>query len=968
MKPTTFSRHLSMLGAWAFAFGTAVGWGAFVMPGTVFLPKAGPLGTTVGIFIGAAIMAVIAWNYHYMTRCHPGPGGAFAFASRAFGIDHGFLCAWFLSLTYMAIIWANATALTIVGRGLFGDMFRFGFSYKLAGYDIFFGDILFSGTAILAAAAICCRRRLAGGVQTALAVLFAVGIATCFAGALLRCGGDLRTAAPAFAPDAGAPVSQILKIVALGPWFYVGFESISNLSGEFNFSLRKTFRVMAWAVATSAFAYAFLVVLPALAPSGPGGWTDDLVHLGGPGKSPSLPTFAAAVRTFGGAGMAVIGVTALAAIFTNLVGNMTVVSRLLYAMAADGVLPARLGAKGTDGTPTGAVIFVAGVSLLIPFLGRTAIGFIVAVATIGAAIAYAYTSAAAFRRARTVGNRFGMAMGTCGLLLSGAICVLFILPNYFSGSMMATESYLILVLWCILGFVFYRFLFGRDQDQRFGHSTVVWITLLVMIFFMSHMWMRQASVDTTKRSFSEIRLFHDRNCAVGAREGASDSWRDNMTRQLDAVNGSLVRVGLVQAGLMAVSLVIMFSLYAMLRRRERRLEHEKTMAKSYFFSTVSHDIRTPLNAIIGFSEMLKAGFKTDAEREQALDSILVSGRTLLGLINDVLDLSKLESGRMEISPEPTDCSRLLHGVMDAFRVSGGKPGLELRCAIGAMPMLMLDPQRLRQIVFNLVGNAVKFTEKGHVELKADYERTEESDVGVFRLSVEDTGCGIREEDLKHICSAYVQVGAKLARNGGTGLGLAISRQLVKAMGGELKVKSELGQGSTFSITIPDVRSIGTNETEETKGTDGTNGTPEASAPSDVAQSPGTPPRSIRRILIVDDSKMNLMVLKAHLKRLGDYETVLATDGQEALAKLEAPDGTSIDLVLTDMWMPNLDGEGLVKAIRANPALSSLRVLVVTADVEMREKAAEMKFDGILLKPVTTAVLEQALRRNGGSAI
>ncbi|MBR4653902.1 MAG: amino acid permease, partial [Kiritimatiellae bacterium] len=647
---------------------------------------------------------------------------------------------------------------------------------------------------------------------------------------------------------------------------------------------------------------------------------------------------------------------------------MTVVSRLLYAMAADGVLPAGLGAKGTDGTPTGAVVFVAGVSLLIPFLGRTAIGFIVDVATIGAAIAYAYTSAAAFRRARTVGNRFGMAMGTCGLLLSGAICVLFILPNYFSGSMMATESYLILVLWCIFGFVFYRFLFGRDQEQRFGHSTVVWIALLVMIFFMSHMWMRQASVDATKRSFSEIRLFHDRNCAVGTRAGAPDSWRDNMTRQLDAVNSSLVHVGLVQAGLMAVSLVIMFSLYAMLRRRERRLEQENTLAKSYFFSTVSHDIRTPLNAIIGFSEMLKTGFKTDAEREQALDSILVSGRTLLGLINDVLDLSKLESGRMEISPEPTDCSRLLHVVMDAFRVSGDKPGMELRCEIGEMPMLMLDPQRLRQIVFNLVGNAVKFTEKGHVELKADYERTEGSEVGVFRLSVEDTGCGIREEDLKRICSAYVQVGAKLARNGGTGLGLAISRQLVKAMGGELKVKSELGQGSTFSITIPDVRSIGTNETEETKGTDGTNGTPEASAPPDVAQSPGTPPRSIRRILIVDDSKMNLMVLKAHLKRLGDYETVLAADGQEALAKLEAPGETPIDLVLTDMWMPNLDGEGLVKAIRANPALSSLRVLVVTADVEMREKAAEMKFDGILLKPVTTAVLEQALRRNGGSAI
>ena len=963
MGTPSSNKHLSPLAAWAFAFGTAVGWGAFVMPGTLFLPKTGPLGTSIGVFIGAVIMAVIAWNYHYMTRRHPGPGGAFSFASRTFGIDHGFLCAWFLSLTYMAIVWANATALTIVGRCLFGDVFRFGFSYRLAGFDIFFGDILFSGAAIMAAAAICCRRRLAGGVQTVLAVLFAVGIATCFAGALFRCGGDLRTAAPAFAPDGGTPVSQILKVVALAPWLFVGFESISHLSGEFGFSLRKTFRVMAWAVATAAFAYAFLVVLPALAPAGPGGWTDGL---GGQG-TPSLPTFAAAVRVFGRVGMGVIGVTALAAIFTNLVGNMTVASRLLYAMADDGILPARLGAKGADGTPTAAVLFVAGVSLLIPFLGRTAIGFIVDVATIGAAIAYAYTSAAAFRKARAAGSRFGTVMGACGLLLSGAICILFILPNYFSGSMMATESYLILVLWCIFGFVFYRFAFGRDQEQRFGHSTVVWIALLVLIFFMSHMWMRQATVDTTKRSFAEIRLFHDRNCVAGKGVDSDNGWRDNMTHQLESVNSSLVRVGLVQAGLMAVSLAIMFSLYAMLRRRERRLEHEKTLAKSYFFSTVSHDIRTPLNAIIGFSEMLKVGFKTEAEREQALDSILVSGRTLLGLINDVLDLSKLESGRMEITPEPTDCSRLLHGVMDAFRVSGHKPGMEMLCEIGEMPALMLDPQRLRQIVFNLVGNAVKFTEKGHVKLQANYERAEEAEVGVFRLSVEDTGCGIREEDIKRICSAYVQVGAKLARNGGTGLGLAICHQLVKAMGGELKVKSALGQGSTFSITIPDVRPTGKDGTKETGTTSIQQPVSAVSSVSSVPSSPSVSSAPIRRILIVDDSKMNLMVLKAHLKRLGNYEIVLAIDGQEALAKLEASDETPIDLVLTDMWMPNLDGEGLVKAIRANPALASLRVLVVTADVEMRDKAAEMRFDGILLKPVTTAVLEQALLRNGGCA-
>ena len=964
MKKTFFSRHISTLGAWAFAFGTAVGWGSLVMPGTVFLPKAGPLGTTIGVFVGAAVMAVIAWNYHYMTRRYPGPGGAFAFASRAFGVDHGFLCAWFLSLTYMAIIWANATALTIVARCMFGDALRFGFRYSIAGYGVYLGDILLPGAAILAATAINCRRRLAGGVQTVLAVLFAVGIAVCFGAAVFHCGGDLRVAAPAFSPDGSAPVSQVLKIVALAPWFYVGFEAISNLSGEFRFSLRKTFRVMVAAIVASAFAYAFLVVLPALAPADAGGWPASVADISGQVGAPSLPTFAAASRALGRVGTVVIGVTALAAIFTNLVGNMMVSSRLLVAMADDGILPARLGAKGADGTPTAAVLFIAGISLLIPFLGRTAIGFIVDVATIGAGIAYAYTSAAVLRTARVTGSRLGRAMGLCGLLLSGGICVLFILPNYFAGSMMATESYLILVLWCILGFLFYRFVFGRDQDQRFGHSTVVWIALLVMIFFMSHMWMRQATFDTTKRSFSEISDFHKKNCLAGTDAESDNGWGDNMTRQLDSVNNSLVHVGLVQAGLMAVSLAIMFSLYAMLRRRERRLEHEKTMAKSYFFSTVSHDIRTPLNAIIGFSEMLKAGFKTDAEREQALDSILVSGKTLLGLINDVLDLSKLESGRMEINLEPTDCPRLLHRVMDAFHVSGDKPGMDLICEVEDMPALMLDPQRLRQIVFNLVGNAVKFTEKGHVTLRAGYDRPVDAETGVFRLSVEDTGCGIAEEDQKNICSAYVQVGAKLARNGGTGLGLAICNQLVRAMGGRLEVESVLGKGSTFSVVIPDVKMA-------PDRADAINCVPPVAdaqtrvPPAADAQTRVPPVQQPHRILLVDDSKMNLMVLKALLKKAGDYETALSMDGQEALAALSAADDAPFDLVLTDMWMPNLDGEGLVKSIRANASLASLRVLVVTADVEIREKAKTMGFDGILLKPVTTAALEQVLLGNGG---
>ena len=375
---------------------------------------------------------------------------------------------------------------------------------------------------------------------------------------------------------------------------------------------------------------------------------------------------------------------------------------------------------------------------------------------------------------------------------------------------------------------------------------------------------------------------------------------------------------------------------------------QQALAKSLFFSTVSHDIRTPLNSIVCFSEMLKHGFETKAEQDLAVNSILVSSKMLMQLVNDILDLSKLESGRMNIDLEPTDAARLVREIAASFGATHQKDGLEFLCRAGGVPTLMLDPHRLRQIAFNLVGNAIKFTDRGHVELRASYDLPDGAPSGVFRLEVEDTGCGISEEDLKRIGSAYVQVGSKLARNGGTGLGLAICGQLAAAMGGRLDVKSDLGIGSTFSVVVPGVRPAGD------RG--------ETAAP---ASEPALVPRvasasAPRRILAADDSRLNLMVLKALLKGMGDFEVVSAGDGQEALKILESPSEKPFDLVLTDMWMPNLDGEGLAKAIRANPALANLRVVAVTADVEFREKAREMGFDGILLKPITGEKLSRIL--------
>ncbi len=992
-----FGPNFSLAGAWAIAFGCAVGWGSFVMPGIAFLPKAGPLGTVLGVIIGGAIMAVIAWNYHCMMCRNPGPGGAFAYATQAFGIDHGYLCAWFLVITYAAIIWANATALAIISRYVFGDVLRFGFRYTVAGFEVCGGDVLLAAVAIAVATAICCRPRLSSRVQAFLGIAFFVGIAVIFGVAVAKHNGGLRAIAPAFSPSDTSHAGQVLAIVALSPWIFVGFEAISHVSGEFAFPVGKSFRVMVVALVAAVVAYSLLAVLPVLAPvEGFASWDEYIGKLGEQEGALSLPTFATAGRVMGVAGVAAIAVTMLGAVFTNLVGNTLVTARLIAAMSRERLLPEWFGRVSGRGAPRNATLAVAAVSALVPLLGRTAIGFIVDVTTVGAAIAYAYTSAATWKLARADGRRFDAAVGLCGLALAVGVAVVFIVPNFAADSAMAMESYLILVVWSIAGLLWFHHIFRLDNEMRFGRSTVVWISTLAMILFMSVMWMRTATRTIEKREFEQVSSIWRH----GADAPSPEKWLGAIKRSSDRANYALAKVHVMQIGLTSLSILVLFSLYNILRRRERQLEEEKSRARSYFFSTVSHDIRTPLNAIIGYSEMLKEGFKTEEERREALDSISKSGKTLIGIVDDILDLSKLESGLVDEKTEPTDVPRALSVVVDSFRATNAKPDVELRCEIAPMPTLLIDPHRLRQVAFNLVGNAIKFTDRGSVVLRAWYEAAEGSLFGTLRFSIADTGVGIAPEDLKNITSPYTQVNSKLSRHGGTGLGLAICKNLVTSRGGRLDVTSELGRGSTFTVTLPGVESTPAPSSTAVATPAAATAAPPAAAKAAAPQAPATaerataqlsaqpepppppPPPSIaslavenaapvenntsvsisrrvskpRRILLADDSALNLKVLRALLKKFGTFDVTFAADGEEACkALLEAGDNP-YDLVLTDMWMPNLDGEGLVRKIRADKTIADTCTIVVTADVEMRGKFADMGFDGILLKPVSSKSL------------
>ena len=376
--------------------------------------------------------------------------------------------------------------------------------------------------------------------------------------------------------------------------------------------------------------------------------------------------------------------------------------------------------------------------------------------------------------------------------------------------------------------------------------------------------------------------------------------------------------------------------------RDRAIKAEK--ARSYFFSSVSHDIRTPLNSIIGFSEMLQLGIDNPEEKEKALDAIITSGQTLLELINDVLDLSKLESGKMELHPVPTDVAALVGKVATSFDAAVSRSSIQLRTEVGEMPSLRIDPQRIRQILFNLIGNAVKFTEKGSVTVRASYYD------GTLTLSVADTGCGISKENIGKLMSPYVQLQEHDSTKG-TGLGLAICKQLSKQMNGTLDIQSTEGKGSTFTLRIPNVEALSERASEayfsEQKP-------PEETAPLEEVITE-------KRFLVVDDQKLNRRILQTMLSRLGINKVATAGDGKEALEVMRS--SGDIDVVLTDMSMPVMDGAGLVREIRKSPDLAKLPVYVITADVEIQGGYRKFGFDDLLIKPITLEKLRDFLVRH-----
>ena len=374
-------------------------------------------------------------------------------------------------------------------------------------------------------------------------------------------------------------------------------------------------------------------------------------------------------------------------------------------------------------------------------------------------------------------------------------------------------------------------------------------------------------------------------------------------------------------------------------------------AKSFFIASVSHEIRTPLNSVIGFAELLREGGVTEERQKEYLDAIATSANALLMLINDVLDLSKLEANQMQIIRSYTDFNALCREVMLIFTFRARENGNRLLSEVpDDLPELDIDNIRIRQILINLLGNAVKFTKDGTITLRASYTPDPApADTGTLRFSVTDTGIGISEEDQKKLMEPFVQLSGLRgtnAVNNGTGLGLSISKRLAACMDGELTCTSRLGAGSTFTVTLPAVRHRAKTTTLPA--------VPERPAPLPPARDAKT-----LRILVVDDVPMNLNVTKALFNKIGCCNILTADSGQSALALLETH---PVDLILSDLWMPGMDGSALSAAVKRNPAYAHIPIIAQTADVETGGNFDMTHFDAIVLKPLTMEKLTRLVQR------
>ncbi len=524
-----YRQNLNGISVWALAFGCVIGWGSFVMPGTTFLPDSGPLGTTIGIVISALIVLFACANYSYLMSRNPVPGGSYTFTRGVLGEDHAFLAAWALEIAYISLLWANATAVILLFRYIFGDALQWGFLYRFAGYDVYLGEVFVTILILIVFGTIdCFWKKITNIIRVLFGITMFASVVVLFVAILAKTGAS-HMFTPRFSTGESAGM-QILNIVVLAPWLFVGFETVTHSVEDIHFPVRRMFLYAGLAIVTGMLVYIFLNLTAAAAvPAGYADWAEYMADLKNLSGYKGLPVLHNAHAILGQWGVVLVVIAAGSTLTTSIFGFHRAASRVVKTMADGRLLPAMFAKVNRAGVPVNADILVVLLSLPIPLLGRTAIGWNVDVSTLSVSIVYVYISICCIMTSE--GNRRVLINGICGAVSFILIFFFLLMPNMFAKNALALESYLIFAGWSLVGILYYGVVFWKDKEHRFGKSTIMWIMMLFLLFFSTNIWTRLS--------------VHNRNLS-----------------------------SFIQLTVSMAVIAIMYSLFAIMRRRERELTQE----------------------------------------------------------------------------------------------------------------------------------------------------------------------------------------------------------------------------------------------------------------------------------------------------------------------------------------------------------------------------------------------------------
>ena len=922
-------RYLSPIDVWAMAFGCMVGWGVFAMPGTTFLPVAGPSGTLIALLIGMLIMLIIGNNFSFLMSRSSMTGGVYSYTKEAFGRDHAFLSCWFLCLSYLTIVFLNGTALFFIVRILFSDTAQTGFSYTIAGNTIFLGETVVStlalaGIGILFIAAKPLLQRL----HTALSVILLIGIVLTAAFCLPHAIGS--GALFSFGTLGLNKGYAVFSLMILAPWAFVGFEVTAFDTAHFKFSMGRSKRIIAVSILVAALAYISMALISiAVIPDGFASWQEYISELNSAESSlhgvVSIPTFFAAKTIMGTTGLAVMIVTAVAAILTGIIGGYRAATRVLSTMAEDRILSEKFSKTSYS------ILFIMTLSILLSLLGRNTLNWFVDLTSFGAIVGFGYTSAASYKIARAEGNKKVVLSGIIGTVISVVFAVVQIVPGLAVMEAMGSEAFLVLSLWCLLGFVFYWKTVSRNTLTEYSSMSTSGIVLFALLVYSAMMWL-------AKR--------------LAAGESA------------EQMKSTLFWGGIILMAIVFVGLAVMLYVQNVVREKHERMEREKihavesSLAKSQFLFNMSHDIRTPMNAIIGYTNLALKEPASFAIQEY-LKKINASSQHLLALINDILEMSRIESGKMELEYVPVDLCALFDGMRDLFSEQMKQKKMDFQVHTGQVQnrFVWCDQKNLNRILFNILCNAYKFTPEGGA-IAASLMETggAEHDYRSYEIRVQDTGIGMTKEFAERMFNAFERERTSTVSGiEGTGLGLSITKSIVDLMGGTIDVLTAPGSGTQFVIRLKlklaDEKDVNAGEMEV--------------AEQQTNNDPAEPviDFSKKRLLLVEDNLINMEIAQIILSQAG-FMVEPAENGQVAVDKVSASVPGYYDAILMDIQMPVMDGYEATQAIRSlpDPALAHIPILAMTANAFKEDVQAVLDagMQAHIAKPIDVSVLMKTL--------